>query len=164
MVMKASFQLGPIVTVGKFHKRQISTSSNTDIQFTSFCSTIQQVVLSKTGRGKDLLQVRLNKSDSQQIIKVESQIRQILKNDLATAKIKSEIRDGLITLYFQKTNGQIQTEIYDQDDTPISIGDLQVGDQVKVILSCNSIWSRTDYYPSFLYKWKIVKIQIVECV
>lgn len=153
-----NIQLGKTVVVGKFKQKTVSCIDG-KIPFLRLHNTyLTQVQTSQ--KGKELVQVRINDTDKHKLILFETKIRQTLKNELPASKVKSEVRDNLVTLSLIKARGQLQTEFLDSRDNQTTIAEVQIGRTATIDIKCDTIWSRNDYYPSFLYKWKIVSIRM----
>lgn len=147
--------IGITQTVGKFYKKNLGLKG--DIELLN--ATIEKVVAEK--KGDSLLIIKPHLSDVDRLIRIESKIRGLLKQELPTSRLKSEVRDNQVNGYIQVTKGQIQTDIKTSDGNLACFSKIEKGSIVDITLCCNAIWSRTDYYPNYLYKWKIKKIFIL---
>ena len=72
-----------------------------------------------------------------------------------------------IQLKIWKVNRTIKTQIYDIDNTPISIYELNDKLKEKLCIKCkinciiNNIWCANQYYPNFTYTIRVNKITLI---
>jgi hypothetical protein len=150
--------LGDKQTVGKFYRRWLQFNKNNQL----ILHNSEIVIVNKETRNGGVLTIRLSDNDAKSIINLETKIRSLLKQDLPTSRLKSEINKNQMNVTSHSVKGQIQTEIRDWHSNSISYDQLACGNKIDIVLFCDSLWSRTDYYPNYIYKWKIKSIISLE--
>ena len=158
MENKKLFNLSDKQHIGKFYKRWLQFNKDNQIAF----HQVEIVKINPNTKGGYVLTLNISQTDTRCIINLESKIRSFLKQDLPTSRLKSEITKNTINVTSYSVKGQLQTEIMDWHSNPISYDQLACGQKIDIVLFCDSIWSRTDYYPNYIYKWKIKSIVSLE--
>ena len=105
--------------------------------------------------------LQLDPSHQRQIHQVEACIIDNLGNEYLKSECTPESRlRGRLHIHRKK----ILTTIYDPQDRPCTYSDVPENGRVDIKITMDSIWSHRNYYPNYVYKWKVNEIYALEKV